>query len=134
MVCSAQSRRAEGKPHGCSSSQGAEGSAELCSLVTATVPEGTAQGCVEGGSDWGLGKGPSPEGDGYRMGCPGQWSWHRAVRVEEVCGQHCQTYVQIFGSQDLDSVCLMVSFQFGVCIPKPNFTSFLNVKSLKVNF
>ena len=32
-VCSVQSRGAEGSPHGgCSSSQGAEGSAELCSV------------------------------------------------------------------------------------------------------
>ena len=56
-MCSAQSRGAEGSPHGgCSSSQGAEGSAELCS-VTATGPEGTAWSCVRGGAAGGEGKG-----------------------------------------------------------------------------
>ena len=45
-----------------SSSQGEwKGSTELCSLVTATGPKGTAWSC-KGGSGWMLGKGPSPEG------------------------------------------------------------------------
>jgi len=36
-------------------------SAELCSLVAGTGPEGTAWSCVRGGSGWGLGSGSSPE-------------------------------------------------------------------------
>ena len=43
-----------------SSSQG--GSADLCSLVTVTGPEGMAWSCIRGGSSWGLGEGSSPEG------------------------------------------------------------------------
>ena len=48
--------QAEGNPHGgCSSSQGAEGSTELCSL-TAMGPEGTVWSCARGGSGGGQGK------------------------------------------------------------------------------
>lgn len=60
LVGSAQSRGGWGEsswwpaaPHGVSN--------ELCSLVTVTGPEGTAWGCVRGGSGWGLGRGSSPE-------------------------------------------------------------------------
>ena len=50
-VCSAQSRGAEGSPHGsCSSSwRGWRDSTELCS-VTATGPKGMAWSCVRGGA------------------------------------------------------------------------------------
>ena len=66
--------QAEGRPHGgCSSSQGVEGSAVLCSLVTATGPEGTAWRCVRGGLGGGLGKESAAEGGGHGTGCPGQW-------------------------------------------------------------
>ena len=38
------------------------GSTELCSLMTAAGPAGTAWRCVRGGSGWVLGKGSSPIG------------------------------------------------------------------------
>jgi len=51
MVCSAQSRGAEGRPHGgCSSSQEAEGQRWALLCVTTTGPEGTAWSCVRGGA------------------------------------------------------------------------------------
>ena len=57
MFVGPRAEQAEGRPHGgCSSSQGAEGSAELCSLGTVAVPEGTAQSCVRGGTGGGQGR------------------------------------------------------------------------------
>jgi len=44
LVCSTQSREAEGRPHG------------LCSLVSATEPEVMAWNCVRGGSCGGQGQ------------------------------------------------------------------------------
>lgn len=48
------------------------GGADLCSLVTAAVPEEMAWSCIRGGSCWALGKGSSPEDDGHQVGSPGQ--------------------------------------------------------------
>jgi len=57
LVCSAQSRGAEGRPHGgFSSSQGAEGQRWALLCVTATGPEGTAWSCVRGGAAGGEGQ------------------------------------------------------------------------------
>jgi len=47
------------------------GSTELCSLATATRSKGMALSCVRRGSEWGLGKGSAPEGNGHGTGCPG---------------------------------------------------------------
>ena len=52
-----RAEQVEGSPHGsCSSSQGAEGSTELSSQVTATGPEGMAWSCVWRGAAGGWGK------------------------------------------------------------------------------
>jgi len=48
------------------------GSTDLCSLMTATRPEGTAWSCVRGESDSVLGKGSSPEDSGYGTSSLGQ--------------------------------------------------------------
>jgi len=69
----AQSGGAERRPHGgCSSSQGVEGSTELCA-VTATGPAGTAWSCAGGGS--GVRERLCPRGHGHGTACPGQWAW-----------------------------------------------------------
>jgi len=57
-------------------------SAELCSLGSATGPEGTAWSCVQGGSGWMLGKGScTPEGGRHGTDTPAQWSWPQASGV-----------------------------------------------------
>jgi len=67
------------------SSQGEwRGSAELCSLLTATGPEGTAWSCVRGRSSWVSGKGSSSDGDGHQTGFPGHQSLPQAARVQGV--------------------------------------------------
>lgn len=78
-VCSSQSKGAEGRRHGgCNSSQGADGSAELCSLQTATGPEGMPWSCVRGGSE---GQGMIPEGGGHSPD----------ARAQGASGHHSQT-------------------------------------------
>jgi len=75
-----RAEQAEGRPHGGLQlpHEGSGGAgAELCSLGTATGPEGTAWSWDRGGSGWGLGKGSAPRGwSGTGTGSPGQWAQH----------------------------------------------------------
>lgn len=45
----------------------------------------------QGKSGWGLGTGSTPEHGGLGTGCPGEWLWTWAVRVQEALEQHSQT-------------------------------------------
>jgi len=66
-----RAEEAEGRPHG--GLHSLTGSTELCSLLTATGPEGMAWSC-QGRGSWELGISCAPEGGGHGTGCPGLWA------------------------------------------------------------
>lgn len=55
---------------------------------------------------------------GTKRGCPGQWSQHRAVRVQEVLGQRSQTWgltlCSAVWSPRLELMTVVVPFQLGI--------------------
>ena len=113
-MCSAQSRGAEGRPDGgCSSSQGAEGRAELCSVWQRQGPR-ERHGAVSGEGQLGVRKGVCTRG---------WWSWnglHRAVgmapvlEVKECLGTAPRHRIWILGGAayrcEMDSMILMCLF------------------------
>ena len=76
LFCSAQSRGAEGRPHGgCSSSGRGRGGAALSSaLCDSDRARGNGMELCQGRGSWGLGTGAAPQGGGHGTGCPGQWA------------------------------------------------------------
>ena len=64
--------------------------------------------CQESGGS--LGKESAAEGSGHGTGCPGQWAWLRAARVQEAFGHCSQTYSLIFGWS-----CVEPEVEFGFC-------------------
>jgi len=54
-------------------------------------PEGTAWSYIREASGWGLGKGSAPEGGGHGTGCPGQWEWPQAAKVQGALEHNSQT-------------------------------------------
>jgi len=80
-----------------SSQRETRGSTDLCSLMAAAAPKRTARSCIRVRLGWVLGKGSSPEGSGHGTGCPGQWSWPEAARVQGALGQGSQTQGLNFG-------------------------------------
>uniref|UniRef100_A0A8C3C3U0 3-hydroxyanthranilate 3,4-dioxygenase n=1 Tax=Cairina moschata TaxID=8855 RepID=A0A8C3C3U0_CAIMO len=70
---------------------------ELCSLGTATGPEGTAWSWDRGGSGWGLGKGSAPRGGRALRQAP-QGSGHSTepAGVQELFRQSSQTKLWVY--------------------------------------
>ena len=96
-----RAEQAEGRPHGGLQlpHEGSGGAgAELCSLGTATGPEGTAWSWDRGGSGWVLGKGSAPRG-GRALGQAPQGSGQgtESDRIQEAFGQHSQAFGLILG-------------------------------------
>lgn len=74
---------------------------ELCSLGTATGPEGMAWSWDRGGSGWRLGKGFAPRGWlGTGTGYSGSGHGTEPAGVQEVFGHCSQTQSRIFGWSD----------------------------------
>ena len=94
-------------------SQGAEGSAESCS-VTEIGPEGTAWSCVRGGLG-GSGKGCAPQGSGHGTAPQGRGHGHELLELREHLGTALIHRVWILGGpvgiQRLDSMVLLGPFQ-----------------------
>ena len=98
MFVQPRAEQAEGRPHGGLQlpHEGSGGAgAELCSLGTATGPEGTAWGWDRGGSGCVLGKGSAPRG-GRALGQAAQRQGPESARVQEAFGQGSQMYGLIF--------------------------------------
>ena len=116
------------------------GSTELCSLVTATEPKGTAWSCVRERSGWVLGKGSSPESDGQPWAAQGCGHRPKLMDFKEHLGNALRYRVWILGrlvwSQGLDLMILVGLCQLRIfcnsmmCL----FHPLLQVCFLKIEF
>jgi len=118
---SAQSRGAEGRPHGShSSSQRAELNSALCDSSRA---RGNGVELCQGRGSWELGKESAPEGGGHGTGCPGQRARPQAIRVQKASGHRVWILGDAVWSQEVDSVILVGLFQLAIFYDSVNTSS-----------